>query len=503
VYPIDFLYRSFRSCPDAVAAADGASRYSYAELVTCVDALAFSYQEASGERRPRIAILGPNSCDLLIAVLATHACLGTIVPLNYRNPPAELELQIAEAGPHILVVDASCLAMLPTTSAVVMVVGEAVDGAYTSVRTNVERNLGKTPTREQPGLSEVNGIKFTGGSTGRPKAVLQSFRCINTLVVNASVAFRFKADEKYICAAPMTHGAGTFLLPVLAAGGMVITMGSARSADLLNAMESFKATAIWVPPTLMYAMLEEQLAAPREVSSLRHFIYGGAGAALAKVEQVRRAFGDVVETSFGQTESPSVITAMTAAEFDDPRNAGSVGRACFLSEIGVMSPDGELLGPGLTGEIVARGDLLMNGYKDRPEETSRTIKDGWLHTGDVGTIDDRGYLFIKDRIRDVIISGGFNIYPSDVEAALARHPAVLECVAFGVEDGYWGERLEAAIVLKRDASVTEAELMKFAKEELGGVKAPKRIHLVEDLPRSVVGKVLRREVKNSLAIPLQ
>ena len=160
-----------------------------------------------------------------------------------------------------------------------------------------------------------------------------------------------------------------------------------------------------------------------------------------------------------------------------------------------MDREGRILGPGETGEIVARGPLMMNGYYRMPEETARTIVDGWLHTGDIGYVDERGYLFLKDRLRDVVITGGFNVYPIDVEGALIRHPAVRECVVFGVPDEKWGERVEAALELVQGTEACEEDIVAFARKLVGPVKAPKRIHISLELPRSPVGKVVRAEAR--------
>src|ERR1051326_1520224 len=189
---------------------------------------------------------------------------------------------------------------------------------------------------------------------------------------------------------------------------------------------------------------------------------------------------------------------MRAAEFDDPRNLESVGRATSRTWVAVMDPERRILPSGQLGEIVVRGDLVMNGYLDQPELTAQTIVEGWLHTGDLGLLDERGYLYLKGRLREVIISGGFNVFPGDVEAVLCRHPAVYECSVFGVEDPKWGEAVHAAVHLREGATATESELIDFVKRELDSVKAPKRIHLVEGLPRNAVGKVSRREVRASL-----
>ena len=214
-----------------------------------------------------------------------------------------------------------------------------------------------------------------------------------------------------------------------------------------------------------------------------------------KVAEARAFFRGRFEAVYGQTEMPVVMSILTADEMADDANLASAGRITPHCEVAVMDPQGRLLGPGETGEIVGRGPLMMNGYYRMPEETAGTIVDGWLHTGDVGYLDPRGFLFIKDRLRDVIISGGFNIYPIEVEAALFRHPAVRECVVFGVPDDRWGEAVEAALELAPGAEADEEAIIAFAKELVGSVKAPKRIHISPDLPRSPVGKVVRAEAR--------
>ncbi len=186
---------------------------------------------------------------------------------------------------------------------------------------------------------------------------------------------------------------------------------------------------------------------------------------------------------------------MTSAELELDENNGSVGRATPLMRVEIKGPEGNILPPGEQGEVVVRGGLTMTGYYKNPKATAEAFKDGWLHTGDGGVIDERGYLFLKDRLRDIIISGGFNIYPGDVEGALFKHPDVYECVVFGADDDHWGERVEAAVQLHPNAATSPEEIIAHARKELGSVKAPKNIHLVDNLPRSAVGKVLRRVVR--------
>jgi acyl-CoA synthetase (AMP-forming)/AMP-acid ligase II len=205
-------------------------------------------------------------------------------------------------------------------------------------------------------------------------------------------------------------------------------------------------------------------------------------------------FGPVLETAYGQVEAPQVVTVMRAAEFEDARNIGSVGRPTFMTEVAILGPSARRLPAGEVGEIGVRGDLVMSGYLDQPDLTAQALVDGWLRTGDLGTLDERGYLFLKGRTREVINTGGFKVYPAEVESALARHPAVRECCVYGADDPRWGEAVHAAVVA--GDKVTESELIAFVKRELDSVKAPKAVHFVDTLPRNAAGKVVRGAVRD-------
>jgi acyl-CoA synthetase (AMP-forming)/AMP-acid ligase II len=205
-----------------------------------------------------------------------------------------------------------------------------------------------------------------------------------------------------------------------------------------------------------------------------------------------------VETAYGQVEAPQIITAMRASELFVDANLSSVGRPSAVANVAIMSPEGALLPADTIGEIVVGGPLLMSGYLDRPEDTARTLVDGWLHTGDLGELDARGYLYIRGRLRELINSGGFKVFPGDVEASLARHPAVAECAVFGVPDAKWGEAVNAAVVLHTDVTAIADEIIAFVKSELGSVKAPKHIWFVPQLERNAAGKVSRAGVRAAL-----
>lgn len=492
MFPIDFLRHAALASPDAVAAMDGDRTCTYRRLVERSDALGAALQSATGKERPIIAILGPNNIEMLVAVMAIHATGGIVVPLNGRNAKAELDAQIAFTKPDVLIVHRDYLDLFsPVEALLVIADGEADDPR--SIAAHERAGAGRRPELTAS-LADINAIKFTGGSSGRPKGVQQSFRCINTLVASVVIAFELDAADRFLCAAPMTHGAGALMLPILSRGGCIVLTADAGPANLLDLIERERITTTWLPPTLLYKLIDEQKAHPRDVSALKHLIWGGAAASVVRLKEAGEVFGPVVEVVYGQTEAPLILTYGRADEMTGERLA-SVGRAGPLAEVAILDPDGRRLPPGEMGEICGRGDLLMVGYRDMPEETARTVVDGWLRTGDAGMFDEDGFLYIKDRIRDVVITGGFNVYPSDVEEALAGHPAVSEVVVFGVPDDHWGERLEAAVEMRPGLTATQQDIVAHCRERLGPVKTPKHVHIVASLPRSPVGKVQRREAR--------
>jgi fatty-acyl-CoA synthase len=501
MFPIDFLRHAALASPDAVAAIDAERACTYRELAARSDALAAGLQAIAGKPRPTVALLGPNCIEMLVAVMAAHAGGAVVVPLNGRNASPELDAQIACAQPDVLIAHSIYAdAFTPFDKPVLIADADPADlRAMIAVE---QRHRGQRPDW-RAGLGEINGIKFTGGSSGVPKGVMQSFRCINTLVSSVIIAFDLHARDRYLCAAPMTHGAGAFLLPTLARGGCIVMTADAKPDAMLDLIERHRITMTWTPPTMLYGLIDAQKSRPRDVSSLTHLIWGGAAASPARLREARQVFGPVVEVIYGQTEAPLILAYGRAADVTGEERIASVGRAGPLAEIAIFSPQGERLGPNELGEICGRGDLLMSGYFGMEEETAKTIRDGWLHTGDVGLIDENGLLYVKDRIRDVVISGGFNIYPTDVEAAIAQHPAVSDVVVFGLPDEHWGERLEAALVLRPGYSTSEAELIAFCRERLGPVKTPKRLHFAPELPRSPVGKVVRREARAAALTALE
>jgi fatty-acyl-CoA synthase len=489
MFPIDFFWRAAQRWPDRIAidAPEGAIRYD--ALATRVAALAAGFTALDPAPQSRVGICAGNSADHIAALLAVLACGKVWVPLNPKSTRPEIRRIVDATEPSILVLDAGCADLLEgAPGARVPTAGLA---GLAAAHAGAPR-----PVLDLP-ADATQAIKFTGGTTGAPKGVMQPYRAWMANITNQIHAWGFDEHERYIVAAPITHGTSTYLLPVLAQGGCHVVLAGAGAEAVRTAFRERGGTVCFMPPTLVYMLMALPGASRADFPRLRRLIYGGAPMPPEKIRQVRDFFGPVLGTTYGQTEAPQILTVMQPADFEDPANWAAVGRTTWFSDVAIMAPDGRLLPTGEVGEVVARGDLLMTGYWRLPEKTAETLVDGWLHTGDRGLIDERGYLYLKDRLKDMVITGGFNVYPVDVENALGQHPAVHECAVFGLPDDKWGETVQAAVQLRPGAQATEAELIAFVRERLGPVQSPKHIHFHESLPRSPVGKVLKSAVRDA------
>ena len=352
-------------------------------------------------------------------------------------------------------------------------------------------------------MDDVVMLGPTGGTTGMPKGVMNTHRNLQTFVAQYCMTATYRPDEPIInlAAAPMTHTAGNVSLPTTARGGTVVILTKPEPQALIEAIEKHRVTELFLPPTVIYMLLNHPGVAARDFSSLRYFMYGAAPMSLEKLRQAIDVFGPVMMEGYGQMEAFASIAYLKPDEhFIDGRLAptsrlASCGRPMPLTNVAILDDDRRHVAAGQPGEICVQGDIVMKGYYKNPEQTRATLIDGWLHTGDIGHLDSAGYLHITDRKKDMIISGGFNVYPGEVEQVIWEHAAVQDCAVIGVPDEKWGEAVTAVVELKPGGTVEADELIAICRERLGGVKTPKTVDFVEQLPRSANGKVLKKDVR--------
>lgn len=500
MYPIDFFWRAAARWPERIAIDTPRGTIRYDALAAQVSALAAALVGLDPNPGSRVGICASNNAEHITALLAVLACGKVWVPLNPKSTAPEIHRIVKATEPTILVLDTDCAALLhgaPGTRILTNGNADALANLDTpTVASLVQSYAGAHAPRLNLPDTATQAIKFTGGTTGLPKGVMQPCHAWMANIANQIHAWGFDEHSRYIVAAPITHGTSTYLLPILAQGGCHVVLDGVGAEAVRTAFRERGGTVCFMPPTLVYMLMALPGASRADFPHLRRLIYGGAPMPPEKIREVRAFFGPVLGTTYGQTEAPQILTVMRPEDFEDERNWAAVGRATWFSEVAIMAPEGHLLPTGEVGEVVARGDLLMTGYWRLPDKTAETLVDGWLHTGDRGLIDTRGYLYLKDRLKDLVITGGFNVYPVDVENALGQHPAVHECAVFGVPDDKWGEAVQAAVQLRPGQQATEAELIAFVREQLGPVQTPKRIHFHHSLPRSPVGKVQKNAVRD-------
>jgi fatty-acyl-CoA synthase len=357
--------------------------------------------------------------------------------------------------------------------------------------------------------SDLAMIAGTGGTTGKPKGVMLSGRNLETMSALTLMGYPCEGRPVYLALAPLTHAAGVLCLPVMALGGRIVIMPRPDLGSFLELVERYRVTHVFLPPTLIYMLLSHPGLAGTDMKSLQCFWYGAAPMSPARLEEALTRIGPVMAQLFGQTEAPMMISTMSPKDHFNADGSvarhrlASAGRPSPLTQLAIMDQKGRLLPTGERGEIVVRGSLVMEGYYKNEAATREATTDGWHRTGDIGYLDADNFLFIVDRAKDMIITGGFNVYSVEVEQALMQHPDVQDCAVIGLPDEKWGERVSAVLQLRAGAVADAPALVAFAKERVGSVKAPKQLQIWPDLPRSKVGKVLKSEIRTRLLAELK
>jgi fatty-acyl-CoA synthase len=350
-------------------------------------------------------------------------------------------------------------------------------------------------------IDDLAMIAGTGGTTGMPKGVMLSGRNLETMSALTLMGYPFEGRPSYLALAPLTHAAGVLCLPVMALGGRVVIMPKPDLGEFLALIERHRVTHTFLPPTLIYMLLEHPQLAQTRRDSLQCFWYGAAPISAARLHEALAKIGPVMAQLFGQTEAPMMISMMTPREHFNADGSvatdrlSSAGRPGPLVQVATMNSEGALLPRGQTGEIVIRSSLVMMGYYKDAAATAEAQRFGWHHTGDIGRIDADGFLYIVDRAKDMIITGGFNVYSIEVEQALMQHANVQDCAVIGLPDDKWGEKVVAILQLHAGRSVQAEDIAAFVKARIGSVKTPKMVEIWPELPRSKVGKVMKKEIR--------
>jgi long-chain acyl-CoA synthetase len=502
-----FLANSTRRFPEVPALMHGAEAISYREFHDRALALGGNLLARGLKQGDRIAFCLANSPRILEIVYGCFAAGLIVVPINARLHAKEVAYILANSGAKALVHGPEYQAAF----------NEDTDAFRAlQIRACTSRMAGVewyedllSPEHRLPAAVDVAAtdpcwLFYTSGTTGRPKGAIWTHRMIRVVVMNyLADVYNIQPKQVVIHAAPMSHGSGIVALPAVAraATNFIMDTRSFEPQALFAAIEKSRAAHIaFLAPTQIVKMLEEFEPGKFDLTSLRAICYGGAPIYVEHLRAALNAFGPVFAQIFGQGEAPITITGLPAAEHarllesNDPR-IGSAGTIRTDVEARCVDENDVEVPPGVAGEVVVRGDIVMPGYWNDPAATAETLRNGWLHTGDIGMFDDRGYLFLLDRAKDTIITGGNNVYPREVEEVLVQHPEVATAVVVGIPHEYWGEAVHAVVVRNPGAAVSAEDLIQHCGNNLAGYKKPKSVEFVSELPVSGYGKVLRREVR--------
>jgi acyl-CoA synthetase (AMP-forming)/AMP-acid ligase II len=505
---IEHFDNACRLYPDNIAVVDvgnDQSGVSYAQALPVSQSVAAAIDNKGYSRGGHVGVLAPNCSIAFLTLLGLFRAQCVWLPINPRNTVAVNADLLGRFDGELLLFHSSfaaeaaqLLELCPGIREIVCIDAECGEG------TSLEKwsqGAGMTYQPSDAGLDETFAIFPTGGTTGKSKGVMLTHRNIDAFFKNFYSHFNYHDGSCHLMVAPMTHTAGLTGCLHFARGGTNAIMSSTNPPEIADAIERHSVTHLFLPPTVLYMMLSLPDIRERNYSSLQHFLVGAAPTSLDKLKQALEVFGPVMTEAFGQSEAPASITAKAPWDYLDENGQvdearlHSIGRPCVFNTVAILSDEGQEQPRGVAGEICLRGDLVFPGYYKNPEATAEVCEFGWHHTGDIGVMSADGYITIVDRKKDMIISGGFNIFPNEIEQVLSRHPAVQECAVIGVPDEKWGEAVKAVVQLKPEETGSADELIARVKEELGSVKTPKSIDFVEQLPRSPVGKVLKTEIR--------
>lgn len=347
----------------------------------------------------------------------------------------------------------------------------------------------------------IGGLTYTGGTTGKPKGVIGTVGSILTMTTVQLAEWEWPEHPRFLMCTPLSHAGAAFFVPTIVKGGEMVVLPKFDPAEVLRAIEERRITATMLVPSMIYALMDHPDSHTRDLSSLETVYYGASAMNPVRLAEAIRRFGPIFAQYYGQSEAPMAITYLAKSDHDEKRLT-SCGRPTLFARVALLDGDGNAVPRGDVGEICVSGPLLAGGYWNLPEATEETFRDGWLHTGDMAREDDDGFLFIVDRVKDMIVTGGFNVFPREVEDVVAEHPAVAQVCVIGTPDEKWGEAVTAVIVLRPDhpadresvATVT-AEIQAAVKDRKGSVQSPKQVIVVDSVPVTALGKPDKKAVR--------
>jgi acyl-CoA synthetase (AMP-forming)/AMP-acid ligase II len=484
---------------------------TFGEIDGRANSLAHALRELGVGKGERVGICVGNQIEFVEAEWAVVKLGAVRVPILVSSSLKEIEYYVEFADLRTIVVSEDALPSVRAALAgealagreiTVIAIGatEAGERDYESLIAAGSRSHLDVPL----GPDDLYAIRFTGGTTGLPKGVAMSHRTVMGMVNNMLLSLDARSDDVFCHFHPLSHAAGMMLSTWWMRGStqVILPAFDFKADTLLDVIQRERVTAIFTIPTALNVLLDCERLAEYDTSSLRRIYYGGAPISPRRITEAIEAFGPLLTQVYGHSESPMVLSVLDPEDHvfsgDPPERLASAGRPIYNVDVRLVDKDGEDCAVGELGEIISRGDNRFVGYWKDDELTARkTIEGGWVRSGDIGRWDEDGYLYLVDREDDMIITGGFNVWPAEVEKVICAHPDVAEGVVVGLPDEHWGEAVTAVVVAKPAHRVDAAELIQFAKQQLPPYKVPKKVYVHDTpLPKSAVGKLLRRTVRD-------
>lgn len=512
------LTEAARRSPDNVAFIYGDLRRNYREFNERANRLAAQLRKAGIKKGDRVAVLQRNCPELLETMFATFKCGAISVPMNARLHPKEAAYILQDSGTKALIFTDDFTKGLDSIRgelsdvAICVCVGTAP--AWAKLYEEFIAG-GDADNHDEPCSSDdLAWLFYTSGTTGKPKGAMDSHGNLQFMIDRyPREVYQLKADDIVMHPGPLTHGSGLWALPITAGGGthLIPDATSFDPGHIFGLIEKHRVTKIaFIAPTMITMLLNAPNIGKYDLSSLRFLGYGGSPMYVEDLKRAVNQWGPILCQIYGQGETPMTITMLTPEDHkiatEDPameKRLASAGRIREDIEIAILDENDKPLGDEQIGEISLRGDCVMKGYWNKKEATEEAFKNGWYHTGDLGKRDSDGFYYLLDRKKELIITGGANVYPREVEEVLLLHPGVLEVAVIGVPDRLWGESVMAVVRPRADAKPTEQELLDLCRDHMSGYKKPRFIRFQEDLPKSGYGKILKRELKAAIVAELE
>ena len=483
----------------------GDTTATYAE----VRARASQYQQALASRGlgvgSRVAVISANRPEVLYNIIAMQVtgCCGTALhPMGSVEDHAfvleDAEVETLVYDPDVFGDRAAELAARVPGLKNLLAFGpsDAGDDYSALADTFTPRRL----VAPDVSADDVGSIAFTGGTTGKPKGVLATYRSSAAMTMAQMAEWEWPEESRVLIPTPLSHAGAALFVPTLQRGGALYVMQGFTPDLFFDTIEEHKITSTFLVPVMIYYLLDSPRAATADMSSMETIFYGASPMSPTRLAEGIEKWGPVFYQIYGQAEAPMVVSHLKRADHDlsKPERLASCGRPSPWVQVALLDDENQRVAEGEPGEICVRGPLVMKGYHNRPEATAEAFDGGWLHTGDVGRFDEEGFLYIVDRKKDMIVTGGFNVFPKEVEDVISAHPSVAQVAVIGVPDERWGESVKAVVVLRPEvegSDILATELMEAVKAAKGSVQTPKSVDFSEAIPLSAVGKPDKKELR--------